>query len=151
MYKLDNGQVIPCPTNLPNWSGYGVYVAGLPISERQELGWVASIITSDTVTTPTLSIEQDAILVPPPVPAKPAPVDYSKRLIRKNMAASGYGEVFAAFLESAPAFAEAWADSTTLQSDDPDLKSAMSIFCEQTKMPSEQLAGILAASVAEPH
>ena len=51
---------------------FQAFLSREPVANRQSAGWYASIVEGD-VAQPTAAPEQDAIIVPRPVPAPPAP------------------------------------------------------------------------------
>ena len=66
----------------------------------------------------------------------PAPIVYeiSKRKLRLALVSRGLGDALDALFNASPAFTQAWADSVTLLSNDPEFIEAMTAF--------KQIAGV---------
>ena len=129
MNKINNGKVINAPQNTDNISGYPVYLASLPIGERQAMGWYANLVIDNNITEPIAIPEEDSIHIPPPtVDTTLPPFNISKRALRKAMIAIGKESELDAYLESSTDIKKAWDEAICLSSDDPMIVAAIPAF-----------------------
>jgi len=143
MYKLTNGQVEQV-TSLPNVSGTELYLASLPVNERQAIG-IFSRVEYGEHTEAFASVADDCIYAPTPVvqPVVEQPFAISKIKLDKALLALGVRDQFDAFIASDSEMQRMYDKALVLMSNDPMVTSAMGYFKDALKLNDDQIKNML--------
>jgi len=142
-YQITNGQVEQV-TSLPNVSGAELYLASLPVAERQAIG-IFSRVEYGAYTEAFSSAADDCIYAPTPVvqPVVEQPFAISKIKLGDKFEELGVLAQFYAFIASDPRRARRYKDSVVLMSNDEDVTSAMAYFKQVLTMNDDQIKNLL--------
>ena len=145
-YKLNNqNQVETSPDNLPNWSGYNLYLASLSIQDRQNLGWFKNVVETDIETAYTDS-ENDTVYIPrkieTPIPETPFEFSPLKMEIAieqrgKELGFGGLG-LLDSIIEQA-GMTRAYKRASVLDSGDERVVQLMSVVAQAFSWTKEEL------------
>jgi len=143
MYKLTNGRVEQV-TSLPNVSGAEIYLASLPVAERQAMG-IFSRVEYGAHTEAFSSIADDCIYAPTPVvqPVVEQPFAISKIKLDKALLALGVRDQFDAFIASDSEMQRMYDKALVLMSNDTMVTSAMGYFKDALKLNDDQIKNLL--------
>lgn len=141
MYKLNGTQIESAPQNTGNISGFPLYLANLPILDRQALGWFSIVIEDVNVTEPVIDAENDCIRIPTPIPVIPEKriISISKIKLLRTLSSLGQAEYLIQYLNSDPNKLFMWNSAVTLDTNDPLVLEACELFKTQLGMTDDQL------------
>lgn len=145
MYKLNGTQIESAPQNTGNISGFPLYLASLPISERQDLGWYSLVIEDVEVNEPIVDKENDCIRIPIPIPIveEPRIFNISKLKLIETLESMKLDQYLLSYLNSDTNKMFKWNAAVVLASNNQLVLEACSLFKNQLGMTDEQINNLL--------